>query len=702
MIEYNYLIDRNEGNEWVRYTPKGIPQKLPPLVYIEGPNSSGKSTLLNLIALSFNGHKRNDINPNLRKKVEALLDTTYQNLDFNLEIAYGQSKLKISKSNNSDKIIRELVDDTNQKRLLMTTDLMEEKYNLIYDIPENPITRLNDMSKNLHLAQTKQLEKITHYIEQYRDILNDVKNSRDENRVNSLQIEIRNQKTIYDELQAEIDKEREVLEIVQKYAYTRAYRKTTLELQEVEEKIADEKWFENKSKIKRNKDLDKLLSEFDKFKISVKSDLNNLISNLGLIKYDKKKINEFSKFQKEPVYKLTFIQKKYYNLIDSTLDDLKKIDRTQAQKAYSKISAYNELINVLEKYKNDDLELPGEKGKFYDLLITLKTEVYKDYELTTSFQAIDDSIDLLKSLRDSVKHIDTQLVPKYQKIKSNDNDDGFSNNIDVEKLEERKKYLKNLQSEYSNYCTLYNVNLIDDDNIHSAIQNIKNIQGNEVYRNNKDDDNFKLIESMEIMLNKKIMKANMIDGMISREVENLEKIKKMSPHGLHGKSVQIEEVIKRLQKSQTQLKKYNEYLDSLIHHAESELKNIDPDKKSYFEKVSIYLGKHLGIVRHVDQNYRVEKVDLITKQLITEGHKVIRFNDMGTGQSQAAYLLSKLSSIDERKVVVLFDEIAMMDKVSLKPVFDKLHELYEKKILVCAVVVQKSDVINVKSLGEFL
>ena len=56
MIEYDYRLEHDYANEKKVYVPK-YPKELPNLVCIEGPNSSGKSTLLHLLALGCHGLK---------------------------------------------------------------------------------------------------------------------------------------------------------------------------------------------------------------------------------------------------------------------------------------------------------------------------------------------------------------------------------------------------------------------------------------------------------------------------------------------------------------------------------------------------------------------------------------------------------------------------------------------------------------------
>ena len=100
----------------------------------------------------------------------------------------------------------------------------------------------------------------------------------------------------------------------------------------------------------------------------------------------------------------------------------------------------------------------------------------------------------------------------------------------------------------------------------------------------------------------------------------------------------------------------------------------------------------MGEIAHGAKKYDVDKVDLIKKIFYTTDGRQIHFSDMGTGQSQSAYLLSQLNSAagDNRPMVVLFDEIAMMDKNSLKPIYEKLHQLYDEGKLLAGITVMAS------------
>lgn len=123
MIEYDYKIERNEGNEIRTYVPDKIPKTLPNLVKIEGPNSSGKSTLLNILALSLHGNKKGNMNPSLLNKMRSLVDSKYQKLEFQVRIVNKDNTLEIlSAKENADRpeiVVHEIRTGKKQSCLLI-------------------------------------------------------------------------------------------------------------------------------------------------------------------------------------------------------------------------------------------------------------------------------------------------------------------------------------------------------------------------------------------------------------------------------------------------------------------------------------------------------------------------------------------------------------------------------------------------------
>ena len=157
----------------------------------------------------------------------------------------------------------------------------------------------------------------------------------------------------------------------------------------------------------------------------------------------------------------------------------------------------------------------------------------------------------------------------------------------------------------------------------------------------------------------------------------------------------------RTQKIQQQfLNQYALFINDIIDKKPISKNNTNPIQLKYLEEVSKYLGKRVGTIRHINDMYDVKEINLLDGIVKTTQGKIIRLSDFGTGQSQSAYLLGKLNTEDERPLIALFDEVAMMDDYSLELVFQKLRELYHGNRLVAAIVVQKANQFTVKSILE--
>lgn len=124
----------------------------------------------------------------------------------------------------------------------------------------------------------------------------------------------------------------------------------------------------------------------------------------------------------------------------------------------------------------------------------------------------------------------------------------------------------------------------------------------------------------------------------------------------------------------------------------------DSEQSKYYDALFSYLGKRVDMIRHIDQDYNVDKIDLIKGVITTKDGKNIRLIDMGSGQGQCAYLMGLLNTADNRPIIALFDEVAMMDSKSLEPIYRKFRELYSKNRLLAGIVVQKADYVNISKI----
>ena len=142
---------------------------------------------------------------------------------------------------------------------------------------------------------------------------------------------------------------------------------------------------------------------------------------------------------------------------------------------------------------------------------------------------------------------------------------------------------------------------------------------------------------------------------------------------------------------------YGEYLAKL-EQGEVQKSKIKKSAKEFYQGIAIYLGEMIPTIRHIDEELDVLEIDMVSRIIKVKGGRNIHFDDLGTGQGQSAYLMGLLSSSEDRIIIALFDEVAMMDEKSLKPVFGKLKELYLDKKLLFAIVVQKGERAIIRSL----
>jgi DNA repair protein SbcC/Rad50 len=187
MLEFDYLIERNDGKSINKYTPI-INSKLENLISISAPNDFGKSTLLNLIALSFFGLENKRINPSLIERMESLVSSDRQKVKFEINITKDNLKLHIlSKKgdlNNSEISRFEKIDNGDFKRI--TQEYFDRNYLLIYDIPDNPLGRINELNKDLYQKQHKIGDRIKSLSIYIRDIITEISNSKDPKKIKEL------------------------------------------------------------------------------------------------------------------------------------------------------------------------------------------------------------------------------------------------------------------------------------------------------------------------------------------------------------------------------------------------------------------------------------------------------------------------------------------------------------------------------------
>lgn len=202
-----------------------IPRILPNVALIEGPNSSGKSFLLNILALSMYGLENEKINSALRNKMKALMDSQYQQLIFEVNIANENENIRIiSKKKKPEMPEIFLFESRNgKKEKPLSYENFKNKYNLIYDIPDRPTEKLNQLTEEIREEQQRYGNRIGNLNLHINTIINQISESGDPNRLSELRNKKDEIQTNKDELIVERDHTQNVLDILEKYMYLKFF-----------------------------------------------------------------------------------------------------------------------------------------------------------------------------------------------------------------------------------------------------------------------------------------------------------------------------------------------------------------------------------------------------------------------------------------------------------------------------------------------
>jgi len=700
MIEYDYKIVRDEKDEKVTFLPSEIPRKLDNLVYIEGPNSSGKSTLLHILALSLHGLKNESIHPALRNKMSNLFESKHQNLTFKVSIIDKTGNLKIE-SEKKDPLKPEIkvYEYNSGKKTILTPELFERKYYLIYDIPDNPTERLNQLTDEIKDAQTRygnRLGVLNGYI---RQAINDIQSAGDPNRLINLKKEREKLLETQGILSAEINSFENELKSLKYATYSKYFYEYKQKSEWIENKLEKFEQEIKKTEKKQKSENKKFSQSIEALQINIKhmqelfDQITELLKKL-IPKENDHKIKMWERINLSDAYN------EYQ--FDDNLEDLiisfeyilsEEYKAKSSQEIVQEAQMYRDLIKVLENYKNLNITLPGLQKSISVFISDIKKDLIEKEQHLKHLDNLSKLQDLLKNFNTIKKLIESRIFPEIKKLKQ----------IKVEepvidsKYDVYQKEISDLKTQLKDNTEILkyyegNLNLFDKTGFNTIpIIGKGELDKYSIYTEKQLNDE---ISKLDKIIKERIGTFNKNKYHIERFSKDIEDLEKREPHKYQKFLKELNELFSLGQNLEQKIKK--KFADNITAiKGKKEPKN--EDQKNYNEALFIYLGKRLNSIRHIDKEYFIEKIDLIKGVIKTNGGKEIWLSDMGTGQSQAAYLKSLLSASDNRIIIALFDEVAMMDQQSLSPIFEKFRELYNKKQLLIGIVVQKADKVQIIS-----
>lgn len=700
MIEYSYCLERDEGDEIKTYKPSNYPTKLDNLVYIEGPNSSGKSTLLNIVALALYGHKKPKLNQALYNKILDLLDVDHQSLKFEVKITNPNNKFEIiSRKKNPQTKEIEVILFQNGEKTLLDSDSFHRKFNLIYDIPDNPTDRLDQLTNEIGNIQQNLGSKIGFFRAFLRNTIKDIRNSRDPLKLQGIEKSI-----LEGEVTIKSDEEKLELDIafltsIKKYTYSRFYCSYQTQIDKNKANLENlEQAAKEKGKIKRKltKEMRDLISKISNKKIILYDNYSEATVFLeGLLpSRSKKNLDLWKEINLDDEINLphfsNHLRKEAKFFIEIIKDIKKEMDRGNK---VDEIYFFEELINFLDSYRDSKVKIPGSDKSISELVDLIEEKLKTKESLKVKLENIDAAVEALEGiseLRDDLVDLTFKLneltgekeqeLPIYHDI-DNQGQVGSYYSDNIKKFESKKEF-------YKNKCIKLDISENQVKETYESLKSDNTFKPYLLYNEEQLLDRISELDTETANKNKNIKQKKHSITMLEAEKKMIES---KEPHKYQDYLDDLGNYLSIAEKLEQKFKRtYHEYIENLSQR-KINAENLSKNENYYYDQVSMFLARKVGFVRHGEVEYEVDRIDQINRKIITKENKRIKFSDLGTGQSQSAYLKGLLNTNDKRRIIALFDEVAMMDDKSLEPIYKKLRQLNKEGKLVCGIVIQMAN-----------
>lgn len=723
MLEIDYKIIRDEKDERKTYVPQdpAIRKMNGPIVCFQAPNGEGKSTLLNIISAAFYGHRADPtahrISPTLQSKIKWLMERKDQVLSYGLSLTSPDGKVQLISrkgEGDNDVFVEEIVDG---KRKSLPFQIFKEKYFLIYEIPENPVEKLKDITTEVLTKQGEYLLKLKDFRKYMSDIQNEIGKSRDEAKITSVDGDLKKLKQDLESLNETIASYDDKLIILTKYYNLRGCRDYSAKVVELNEKIRVLK-LNGAAKIVKTK---QKTTEADSKKIAVETEFNDIRKNLTQIKEMLSHINydEVEKINSNltSVLNLNLNQILETHTIDTehisdVLNYLQQMilehqDEDELKNAVTANSFYNDIIDILGEYESKNVSIPGITSSLSDLIQLLDEEIKKNdgyvkisksltkcQKLITLIQI---SLTKLKTNLDSLKIADTNfssLNYTNEELSETNEMDQYSEQIKA-KIKNRDMYKAALEE-----SGIDKTDYEDTNNIQSALKKLEVDHPEYKIIFQQDEEEFrKIISELTVNVKKQKDERYSKKQSITRKEGLLVDLQSAEPHKYRRYSNVIDGLRNVADNLDADLIRFNKTIDKI--KSDALLKS--EEDIHYNDSISRYLAKRIPQFPYNGTFYEPTRIDLNNKIIYTTSGKEINTSDISTGQGMSMYIQSLLDSdVDnnrKRKYIVIFDEAHTMDRKSFQPIKNELIKMNNNNQLMFALFVKpNSDEIRVIDL----
>lgn len=330
------------------------------------------------------------------------------------------------------------------------------------------------------------------------------------------------------------------------------------------------------------------------------------------------------------------------------------------------------LIATLEPYRSENMEV------LESPIETLYKKLEQEYGLIrdqlSQYELAQNAISTINDASSLSKGADE----KYAALGSHPvfDDDGYDSSIYLGYIARRDAVLQQ----------------ISDLSVDAAQAGVNDGTYSQIYANNREDPLLKNYIGLSLDDLKKSMddaicevsetEQRIIDSKarLSELKGDLEECESKEPHPLSGYKVEL----RRLRQC---IDSMNRNFDSkagmLGELSRGNTVRSGADNDDFLELVWVYLGRRLDTIQHIGRRYTINKIDMNRRVVIAQSGSEIPFKDMGTGESQLAYLSGLLNIDDGRTLIALFDEVDHMDPDIISKIKDRMKTLCDEgKLLI--------------------
>ncbi|MDD3915213.1 MAG: hypothetical protein WC108_05740 [Bacteroidales bacterium] len=716
MLEINYELLRNEGVDHDTTFKPLLTKINGNAASLIAPNSSGKSYLLNLIALGLYGdritEKEGHISPLLLENIKDIRNRKNESLTFDIKITSFDGKLQLhakKEVGNLEKIVLQQIIDGGTP-MNLPFDTFKRNYYLVYDFPKNPLERIPDMVQVVEDQQSRYQSKVNEFFKYVIEVEGLISESRNEGEIKEIKEKIKYVNTNLERINGELVCKTDKKSVIEQYLSLKGYLDHYLGMVECQHRVEElDKNIETEMKNKK-KYSNKYINQRDKVNDKLTPVSQNLRNIMGLVQKTKLIDNETVKKQLDYFKKIKITDcletcKLPVPEIDSRLNLIKKeilplLANPQVKEAGITGKFYQAIIDLLSEYKNKGLSIsiPGTDKPLEQIISALNSEAEKTKFLNdtyVSLTGINEGIKNVSKLLESIpKELSTLELLKNSKKSIDDSPVDFNKADDiVENLNKKSnehykhiEYYKRILQDYG-----YDTSLLNEDIIQKKLSEFRATYANYLPIFLLDEG--KLKQEVAGFQNEIDTITNgtkkSLDQKETQYTQRLYSLESKKPHPYYDRRNEVETIKKIVDSISRKLGDFEEYIKDI-----RDEKALDTLAEKYNDKIGQYLASTIPSFPYQEEFIKPIKIDLATKMIHTDKARVINMKDVSTGQSMSLYIQAILNrpADDKRKLIVLFDEASTMDTNSFAPLKESLIKLVkENKVLFALFVMASRD-----------